>query len=61
MVRADLSCPVCGGTEFGQEETTYDGRFEGRRLFLTSQVITLMICVGCRHILHFYGKRDDVG
>ncbi|GGK72873.1 hypothetical protein Ppa06_31260 [Planomonospora parontospora subsp. parontospora] len=49
---------MCGNTHFQQEQTTYEGRFEGRAVFLTSRPITLMICTECRYILHFYGERS---
>ncbi len=58
MARIDLTCPICSGTRFEQEEIPYEGRFGGRKVFITSRPITLMICESCRYILHFYGERD---
>lgn len=44
-----LTCPLCTCQEFQREE----GRLDSRWGF-TSHVLTLMICMRCRFILHFY-------
>ncbi|WP_328996352.1 hypothetical protein OG394_17045 [Kribbella sp. NBC_01245] len=44
-----LFCPLCRGNQFQQEEARSDSRWG-----FTSHRMTLMICVSCRHVLHFY-------
>ena len=44
-----LRCTVCDGTEFQDEETREDSRWG-----FTSHVMTLKVCVRCRHVIHFY-------
>ncbi len=51
--RPQLTCPLCHGTEFQQEEARQDSRWG-----FTSHRMTLMVCVRCRHVLHFYDKRS---
>ena len=49
---AKLACPVCGGTEFDQEQGRMDSRWG-----LTSHKMVLMICRRCRLILQFSAGR----
>ena len=49
---AKLTCPVCGGTEFDQEQGRMDSRWG-----LTSHKMVLMICRRCRLILQFSAGR----
>jgi hypothetical protein len=49
---AKLTCPVCGGTEFDQEEGRMDSRWG-----LTSHKMVLMIWRRCRLILQFSAGR----
>ncbi len=44
-----LSCPICHGTSFIQEESRQEGRWG-----FTSHVMTLFVCQQCRFVLHFY-------
>lgn len=44
-----LTCPLCQGTEFQQEESRQDSRWG-----FTSHRMTLKICQRCRYVLHFY-------
>ncbi|GHJ48327.1 hypothetical protein Cs7R123_56690 [Catellatospora sp. TT07R-123] len=48
-----LTCPLCACTDF-QEEV---GRL-GSEWGFTSHVLTLMVCVNCRYILHFYDRNS---
>jgi predicted nucleic-acid-binding Zn-ribbon protein len=48
-----LTCPLCHGTEFQQEESRQDSRWG-----FTSHRMTLMICVRCRYVLQFYDKHS---
>lgn len=43
-----LACPLCHGTEFERQESRQDSRWG-----FTSHRMTLMICLQCRHVLHF--------
>ncbi|MGN9837591.1 hypothetical protein ACTMTI_05665 [Nonomuraea sp. H19] len=53
MTTPQLACPLCHGTEFQQEEGRLDSRWG-----ITSHRMTLMICMRCRYILHFYDKHS---
>jgi predicted nucleic-acid-binding Zn-ribbon protein len=44
-----LACPLCGCTQFRQEEARSDSRWG-----FTSHRMTLLICEQCRFVLHFY-------
>ncbi len=50
--RAQLRCPVCGGTEFEREEGRIDSRWG-----MTSHKLVLMICVQCGLVLQFSAGR----
>ena len=43
-----LVCPLCRGTEFERQQSRQDSRWG-----FTSHKMTLMICLTCRHVLHF--------
>lgn len=49
MSAPELTCPLCGSTEFDHEEERTDGRWG-----FTSHVKILMVCARCRFILSFY-------
>ncbi|MBO3740278.1 hypothetical protein [Actinoplanes flavus] len=53
MTEPQLACPLCRGTEFQHEESRQDSRWG-----FTSHRMTLMICVRCRYVLHFYDKNS---
>lgn len=44
-----LACPLCGGTDFQEEESRQDSRWG-----FTSHVFRLLICRQCKYVLHFY-------
>ena len=44
-----LACPLCGCRDFQQEESRQDSRWG-----FTTHRLTLMVCVRCRYVLHFY-------
>jgi hypothetical protein len=44
-----LTCPLCNSRDFEREESRQDSRWG-----FTSHRMTLMICVTCRYVLHFY-------
>lgn len=44
-----LTCPLCGGTSFQQEESREESRWG-----FTSHRMTLMICNRCTYVMHFY-------
>jgi predicted nucleic-acid-binding Zn-ribbon protein len=44
-----LACPLCRCTEFQQEESRQESRWG-----FTTHRMTLLICVRCRYVLHFY-------
>ncbi len=46
--RIQLRCPVCDRAEFDQQESREDSRWG-----FTSHRMTLMICRGCRYVMHF--------
>lgn len=48
-----LRCPLCGGAQFQREEARQDSRWG-----MTSHRMTLMICVQCRYVLHFYDRHS---
>jgi hypothetical protein len=48
-----LVCPLCRGTEFERQQSRQDSRWG-----FTSHKMTLMICLTCRHVLHFSGGRS---
>lgn len=48
-----LRCPLCGGVQFQREEARQDSRWG-----MTSHRMTLMICVQCRYVLHFYDNHS---
>lgn len=43
------TCPLCGGEQFTKEEGRLDSKWG-----ITSHRVTLLICVNCKFILHFY-------
>ena len=43
------TCPLCGGGRFSVEEGRLDSKWG-----ITSHRVTLLICVNCKFILHFY-------
>ena len=43
------TCPLCGEGRFNVEEGRLDSKWG-----LTSHRVTLLICVNCKFILHFY-------
>ena len=45
-----LACPLCRCQEFEQQEARSDSRWG-----FTSHRMTLMICLRCSYVLHFYG------
>lgn len=45
-----LTCPLCAGQEFSQQEARSDSRWG-----FTSHRMTLLICERCSFVLHFYG------
>ncbi len=47
--RIHLVCPVCGGESFEQQESRQDSRWG-----FTSHRMTLMVCAGCRFVMHFH-------
>jgi uncharacterized protein len=49
----ELTCPLCAGTDFQQEAARQDSYWG-----LTSHEMTLMICVECRYVLHFYDRNS---
>lgn len=53
MGKPQLQCPLCQTTEFQQEEGRLDSRWG-----ITSHRMTLMVCVNCRFVLHFYDKHS---
>jgi predicted nucleic-acid-binding Zn-ribbon protein len=53
MGTPQLQCPLCQATEFQQEEGRLDSRWG-----ITSHRMTLMVCVNCRFVLHFYDKHS---
>ena len=44
-----LACPLCRCPQFQQEEARNDSKWG-----FTSHRITMLICMNCRYILHFY-------
>ena len=48
-----LACPLCHGTEFERQQSRQDSRWG-----FTSHKMTLMICLTCRHVLHFSEGRS---
>ncbi len=44
-----LTCPLCQGTDFQQEESRQESRWG-----FTTHRMTLLICTRCRYVLHFY-------
>ena len=44
-----LHCPLCGCTEFQREESRQESRWG-----FTSHRMTLLVCLRCRYVLHFY-------
>ena len=53
MTTPQLACPLCRGTDFQQEESRQDSRWG-----FTSHRMTLLICVRCRYVLHFYDNHS---
>ena len=53
MTAPELACPLCRHTEFQREESRQDSRWG-----FTSHRMTLLICVRCRYVLHFYDKNS---
>lgn len=51
--KQQLTCPLCGCTEFQREEERTEGRWG-----FSTHVSILMICMRCRHILSFYDRRS---
>jgi hypothetical protein len=43
-----LTCPLCGGTDFEKQEGKMDSKWG-----LTAHKVTLMICTGCRFVMTF--------
>lgn len=43
------ACPLCGGLRYAKEEGRIDSKWG-----ITSHRVTLLICVNCKFILHFY-------
>jgi hypothetical protein len=50
--KAQLTCPVCSGTDFDRQQGRMDSRWG-----LTSHKMVLMICKRCRLILQFSAGR----
>lgn len=48
-----LRCPLCACEDFQQESSRQDSRWG-----MTSHRMTLMICLNCRYVLHFYDKHS---
>ena len=48
-----LACPLRACTQFQQEESRQDSRWG-----FTTHRMTLMICVQCRYVLHFYDQHS---
>ena len=49
---AQLTCPVCGGTQFERQQGRMDSRWG-----MTSHKLVLMICQRCRLVLQFSAGR----
>lgn len=47
--RVELTCPVCGGTSFTEEEGKVETRWG-----MSKHVLTMRICQRCSHVLFFY-------
>ena len=50
---AELTCPLCQGTDFDRESSRQDSKWG-----FTSHKMTLMICRQCRYVLHFSQGRS---
>jgi hypothetical protein len=48
-----LACPLCRHTEFQREESRQDSRWG-----FTSHRMTLLVCLRCRYVLHFYDNHS---
>jgi hypothetical protein len=54
---APTTCPMCGGTEFGEEE----GRIGTKWAANSTHLVKLYVCTGCAHVMTYYLKRSGVG
>ncbi len=48
-----LRCPLCAGTEFQREQSRQESRWG-----FTSHRMSLLVCLRCRYVLHFYDARS---